>query len=85
MTVTLQNSSRFGFWITLSDGEFIELSPRTKPVSIPKRELTVNNSLRKLLDRGLVQQVKSVTPKKKKKSPEKTPEIKVEKAQNSKK
>lgn len=59
MNVTLQNTSRFGVWITLSDGRSIDLSPRTPPVSVPARELKVNRSIKKLLDRGLVQEIKS--------------------------
>lgn len=64
MNVTLQNTGRFGFWVTLSDGRSIDLSPRTQPVSVPARELKVNRSLKKLLDRGLVQEIKA-PPKKK--------------------
>ena len=58
MNVTLKNTSRFGFWVTLSDGSSIDLSPRTKPVSVPQRELIVNRSLKKLMDRGLVEEIK---------------------------
>ena len=57
MNVTLKNTSRFGFWVTLSDGNSIDLSPRTKPVSVPERELRVNSSLKKLIDRGLVEKI----------------------------
>ena len=64
MNVTLQNTGRFGLWVTLSDGRSIDLSPRTPPVSIPARELKVNRSIKKLLDRGLVQEIKA-PPKKK--------------------
>lgn len=64
MNVTLQNTGRFGFWVTLSDGRSIDLSPRTQPVSVPARELKVNRSLKKLMDRGLVQEMKA-PPKKK--------------------
>lgn len=67
MNVILQNTGRFGIWLTLSDGRSIDLSPRVPPVSIPARELTVNKSLKKMLERGLVQEVKAAqkTPKKK--------------------
>ena len=71
MNVTLQNTGRFGFWLTLSDGRSIDLSPRVQPVSIPKRELTVNKSLIKLLERGFVQEVKAAPQKPKKKAPRK--------------
>ena len=64
MNVTLKNTSRFGFWVTLSDGSSIDLSPRTEPVSVPKRELIVNRSLKKLMDRGLVEEIKEPRPAK---------------------
>ncbi len=85
MNVTLQNTGRFGFWLTLSDGRSIDLSPRTGPVSIPKRELTVNRSVIKLLEKGLVQEVKPAPKRPKKKAQGKAPVKKTGKSAKGKK
>ena len=76
MNVTLKNTSRFGFWVTLSDGSSIDLSPRTKPVSVPQRELIVNRSLKKLMDRGLVEEIKEPGRAKEAKEPGRAKEAK---------
>ncbi len=76
MNVTLKNTSRFGFWVTLSDGKSIDLSPRTKPVSVPERELRVNSALKKLIERGLIENIEKPTRTKQAKVSPKNPEKK---------
>ena len=59
MDIIVQNTGRFGYWLTLSDGRSVELSPKAGPVSLPERELEVNGALQKMLAKGLVRRVMS--------------------------
>ncbi len=57
MDIIVQNTGRFGYWLTLSDGRSVELSPKAGPVTLPQRELEVNGALQKMLERGLVRRL----------------------------
>ncbi len=59
MSIVVQNTGRFAFWLTLSDGTAVELSPRVGPITLPEREEKVNLSLKKLLAKGLVKQMET--------------------------
>jgi hypothetical protein len=58
MNIVMENTGRFGYFLTLSDGRSVELSPKVGPVSLPKRETEVNGALKKMLDKGLVKIIK---------------------------
>lgn len=52
--VKIDNLSGRALWVQLTDGTSVDLSPRVCPVSIPKREVDVNTSLKKLLALSVV-------------------------------
>lgn len=54
MEVKIDNLTGRPLWIQLTDGRSVDLSPRVCPVTIPKRELNANTSLKRLLDLSVV-------------------------------
>ena len=75
MSIVVKNTGRFGYWLTLSDGSTVELSPRVEPISLPDREEKVNRLLKKMLDKGLVRKMeikKAASKKVKTRPPAKT-------------
>ncbi|MGD8836681.1 MAG: hypothetical protein PVJ19_17195 [Desulfobacteraceae bacterium] len=66
MNIVVQNTGRFGYWLTLSDGRSVELSPKVGPISLPEREKKVNSALIKMLDKGLIRIIAPVKPAAKK-------------------
>ena len=57
MDVKLENLSGRPLWIRLLSGESVDMSPAASPVVVSEREVKINPSIRKLLERGAIRQV----------------------------
>jgi hypothetical protein len=63
--IKLENLTGKPLWIRLLSGRTIELLPAISPVAVTAREVKVNPSIRKMLERGAIRKAEKVEKKSK--------------------